>query len=321
MIDALEGHDVEELLRAQAGVATLRQLTDCGMTMHAVQAQVDARRWQRFGSHCVVAHNWEPTRAQWMWIAVLDNPGPAALAGLTSLEIAGFRYFGTETKLIHVIVQRGANYHRFPDVKVHESRRFGREDVVVSHGFPHTAFPRSALNAAAWQPHPRYACGLLAATVQQRICTAAELSDALRYVGRIRHKQRMRLTLHDVAGGAEALSELDVAALCRRFDLLPPRRQVYRCDPSGLRRWLDCEWHLPDGTVAVLEVDGSQHMSVEHWGADKRRDRKETIRGRKVLRCTAYEARWEQHDLAGDLLAIGVPRLVSPLDGYSRAEG
>lgn len=311
---------LEPLLAEQRGVATLTQLNDCGMTSHAIQAQVDARRWQRVGSHCILTHNWEPSREQWMWIAVLDNPGPAALAGLTSLEVAGFRYFGKEADVIHVVVQRGATYHRFPDVKVHESRRFGDNDIVVSHGFPHTPFPRSALNAAAWQPYPRYACGLLAASVQQRVCTADELSDALRYVGRIRHKQQMRQTLADVAGGAEALSELDVADLCRRFELLPPDRQVFRSDQSGRRRWLDCEWHLPDGSVAVLEVDGSHHMSVEHWGADKKRDRKETIRGRKVLRCTAYEARWEQHDVAGDLLAIGVPRLVRPVNGHERTE-
>lgn len=321
MTRGAQGHEAEALLRGQAGVATLSQLVGCGMTMHAIQAQVSARRWQRVGGHCVLSHNAEPSRQQWMWIAVLDNPGPAALAGLTALEVAGFRYFGTESTLIHVIIPRGATYHRFPGVAVHESRRFSRADIVATHGIPQTPLPRSALNAGGWQPHARYACGLLAATVQQRICTVDELSDALRHVGRIRHKQPMRLALRDIGGGAEALSELDVAALCRKFDLRPPDRQVYRCDANGRRRWLDAEWHLEDGSVVVLEVDGSQHMKVEHWGADKKRDRKETIRGRKVLRCTSYEARYEQHELASDLLAIGIPRVVSPLDGYDRTGG
>jgi very-short-patch-repair endonuclease len=60
----------------------------------------------------------------------------------------------------------------------------------------------------------------------------------------------------------------------------------------------------------VLEVDGSHHLDVEHWGADIKRERKVVITRRTVLRATAFEARYEQAELAADLLAIGIPRLV-----------
>lgn len=302
---------LDPLLELQQGVATLDQLEACGVSRSLARANVAAQRWQRYGDQCVVTHNFEPTRAQWMWIALLDTRAPAALAGVTALEIASFTFFGDEMDLIHIVVPRGTTYHRFPGVKIHESRRFGELDIVVSHGYPHTPFPRSALDGAAWQPYPRYACALLAAVVQQTICDAQELSAELRFVGRIRHKQPMRLAIQDIAGGAEALSEIDVAKLCRTSDLAEPDRQVFRCDADGRRRWLDNEWRLPDGSVVVLEVDGSHHMNVEHWGADKKRDRKETIRGRKVLRCTAYEARFEQREVANDLVSIGIPGVVS----------
>lgn len=303
------------LLHHQSGVATLEQLADCGVTASRVRAHVTARRWQRLGDRCVLTHNHVPSRHQCMWLALLDYRVPVALAGATALEVAGFRYFGDLMEQVHVVIPRGCAYHRFPGVKVHESRRFGPEDIVTTRGFPSTPLARSALDAAAWQPFQRYAAGLLAAVVQQRVCTADELAAELRFVGRVRHKRVMRLTLHDVAGGAEALSELDLTALCRAFGLREPDRQVVRRDPGGRRRYLDCEWTLPDGSVVVLEVDGAHHMDARHWESDMRRDRHEVVRGRRVLRCTAYEARHEPDVVAADLIAVGVPTELSEARG------
>ena len=312
---------LENLLRRQEGVATIPQLVATGTTAHRIRAHVDARRWQRYGDRCVLAHNSVPSRVQWMWIAVLDNRGPAALAGFSALEARGFHYFGEEPGLLHVVVQRGATYHRFPGVKVHESRRFRPTDIVAAPGLPRLPAARSAIDAGAWQPHLRYACGVLAAVVQQRICTPLDLEEALRTVGRVRHKQAMRLAVHDIAGGAEALSEIDIAGMCRLFGLVPPDRQVVRRDRDGRRRYLDCEWHLPDGRVLVLEIDGAHHMRAEHWEADLRRERGIVTSGRRVLRCTANEARHDQAALAADLAAVGVPttrRVVSGWIGQDR---
>ena len=69
---------VARLLRNQAGVATIEQLVGRGLTESAVRAQVAARRWQRQGSRCVVAHNHLTTRRQQMWVAVLDPVGLTA---------------------------------------------------------------------------------------------------------------------------------------------------------------------------------------------------------------------------------------------------
>lgn len=307
------GKYVDAVFARQDGVATVRQLVAAGMTVHAVDAQVRARRWSRYGGHCVLSHNFRPTRRQWQWIALLDNVGPVALAGMTALEMGGFTFFGPETELIHVVVRRGAQYHRFPGVKVHESRRFEEADIVLTDGPPHLGFARSALDAGAWQPNPRYACGILAAVVQQRVVTPAQLEDALGRVGRIRHKQPMRLAVYDIVGGAEALSEIDVVALCLRHGLATPDRQRPRYDRQGRKRFLDCEWELPDGSFVVLEIDGSHHLDVEHWEADIRRQRQLGSRRRIVVRCTANEARYDQAALAADLRAHGVPSCQSSI--------
>jgi hypothetical protein len=190
---------------------------------------------------------------------------------------------------------------------VHESRRLVPTDLVMADGLPRLGAARSAIDAAAWQPHVRYACALLAAVVQQGICSPLDLAATLATVGRVRHKQPMRLAIADITGGAEALGEIDIARMCRRFGVLPPHRQEMRLDRSGRRRFLDCEWRLRVGSIVVLEVDGSHHRLVEHWESDLRRERDLVISGRRVLRCTASEARMDQSALVADLLALGVP--------------
>lgn len=301
--------ELETLLRRQCGTAAMRQLVAAGLTRKLIGAQVSAKRWQRYGDHCVITHNFMPTRRQLMWLAVLEPANPVCLAGWSALETAGFKFFGRELDDIHVLVQRGNTSGHGKGIRVHESRRFAISDIDPQSRLPRTHLPRSSLDAAAWQPSIRYACALLAAVVQQRLCTASDLETELPRVGRVRHKAHMRLAIQDIAGGAEALSELDIAVMCRRFGLRPPERQRIRKEAQGRKRYLDCEWVLADGTIVVLEVDGGHHMRVEHWGKDMQRERGVVISGRRVLRATAFEARHQQPELAADLEAIGIPRI------------
>jgi hypothetical protein len=145
-----------------------------------------------------------------MWAAVLDAGQPAALASHTALEVHGFKTFAREAERLHLIIERGAKVTEHPMIVVHESRRLKPEYHVKVAGLPCTQVPRSAIDAAAWQPRPRFACALVAAVVQQRLCTVNELEDALAYVGRVRHKAYLREALRDIRGGSEALSEIDL---------------------------------------------------------------------------------------------------------------
>jgi len=145
--------------------------------------------------------------------------------------------------------------------------------------------------------------------VQQQLCTAAQLEDGLAEIGRIRHKPYLRLAVADIAGGAESAGELDVAALCRRYGLQPPARQVRRRDHSGRWRYTDCEWSAAGGQRIVLEVDGSHHLDPAHWHVDMVRERALVIAGARVLRATVFEVRLGAEALAADLRAAGVPAL------------
>jgi len=178
-----------------------------------------------------------PQRAPKPATAHVDSsPGCEPDGGVMQSHLARasrLRPFATEAKQIHVLVPRGAKVTRFPGVVVHESRRPGEARWIQDRGLARTEDPRSVIDAAAWQPWPRFACLMLAAAVQQRLCTAAELEYALSYVGRVRHKAYLRIALADVARGAHSLGELDVAAICRRYGLVPPQRQTCRARSTG----------------------------------------------------------------------------------------
>lgn len=298
--------DLGKVALSQHGVVRRRQLAACGIGRHELVANLEAERWARIGDEVVLLQNAPPDRRQRMWVAVLDA-GECALGSHTSLELAGFTSFASEAELVHLVIPRGGKVTPVDGVRVHESRRLRPERTVYTAGLPRTPTPRSVLDAAAWQPYPRFAAVMVAAAVQQRLVTASELDDAMRTVGRIRHKQFLREAIRDAAAGAHAAGELDLARVCRRFGLVPPNRQVPRRDAAGVWRFLDAEWDLPDGEVVVLEVDGKQHMDAVHWQADMRRERSIVVGRKRVLRATNFEVRHEPLLIVRDLRALGVP--------------
>ena len=299
--------ELSGMARCQHGVVHRDQCRAIGLHRSYVRNQLDAERWTAWGDKVLLLQNAQPSRRQLMWIAVLDAGPLAALCSHTSLELAGFKPFAAEARQIHLLVPRGAKVTGFPGVVVHESRRLGEARWTCDRGLTRTEAPRAVIDAAAWQPWPRFACLMLAAAVQQRVCTPAELEHALSFVGRVRHKAYLRVALADISRGAHSLGELDVAAICRRYGLVVPHRQTRRRDQQGIWRYLDCEWDLPSGEIVVPEIDGAHHMDVAHWQADMRRERGIVISRRWVMRATALEVRLEPRVVVDDLKAIGVP--------------
>lgn len=229
------------------------------------------------------------------------------LGGLTAAEVHGLRRW--ERDVVTVLVDDELDFEPVDGVRFFRSRRSWELLRDPGAARPTCLVEPAVLLWAAYDAPPRAAHAVLAATVQQRLTTAARL---LEWIGRLRPLKgapSFRETLADIAGGAQSGAELDLARMCRGFGLVPPRRQSGRKDGSGRRRWTDCEWDLPDGSVLVLEVDGGFHMEIEHWHDDLRRGRQITRPGRTVVRCSAYEVRHETVRLVADLRALGVPRV------------
>ncbi|MFY0409054.1 hypothetical protein [Solicola sp. PLA-1-18] len=298
---------LDDLHRRQHGVASREQLTAAGITARTVEAQLRAERWTAPTSTVVTLTNGPLTRDQLLWVAVLSAPRPAALACSTALVHQGFRGLLEDDGLVHVVVARATMMAPVAGVRIHESRRFTADDVVVRRGLPTCSVERAAIDVVAWQRRPRFAYAVVGAVVQQRLGTVERLRAELDAAGHVRHRGHLRCAIDDVAGGAQALGEMDLVRACRRFGLQRPVAQRVRHDAHGRKRYLDAEWDLGPGRIVVLEVDGAHHREVEHWEADMRRERAIVVDGRTVLRCSSREIRLDPAAVITDLRGVGVP--------------
>lgn len=264
------------------------QLQDLGVTAHHVDAQIAARRWRPAGPAVVALTTGWYTWEQRLWLAVLNVPAPAWITGLTGLERRGM--LGWHREEIMVLASKGAHPPRLPGVRYRETRRPPGSLPDLTRGLPCAPGARCAIDAAGTQQQVRTAQGLIIAVVQQRLTTAPSLRQELAAASRIRHRRAIREALDDVELGHESLAESDVARLTAAAGLGPLRTQAPGIDGNGRRRRRDFEVDLPDGTVMVLQVDGTLHLDVFSIWDDQVNDAGAAVEGKVVVRIPALVA-------------------------------
>ena len=251
-----------------------------GVTNSVIRANLAADRWQRCG-RAIVLHSGALTQHE-RWRAGLVNAGPRSLlTAFTAAEFAGLS--GWERSEIHVLGPPGAApvSRAYLPVTLHRTALW---PVSTLGRYRCHALDGALLRAAASFSSPRSACGILAAAVQQRLIDAKTLQESLASSSRLRHRRILLNAVHDIMGGAQALSEIDFIRLCRRAQLPIPELQQIRCDSLGRRRYLDASWRLPDGRLLVAEVDGALHLSTRRWWDDQLRQNELAVSGAVVLR-------------------------------------
>jgi very-short-patch-repair endonuclease len=278
--------DLSELCDRQAGVVTVAEARRC-LGDSAVRWRLASGRWQRACHGVLVTQPGPLTEEQRLWVSLLATGNGAVLAGLTAASLDGLAGF-EDQRIFLLIPERRQVRKELPGVVVRRSGQLRPGgDVHPARLPPRTRIARSIVDAAAWAATDRGARAILAAGVQQRLTRVADLNGVIERSSRMRRRQLMLRTLADVAGGAEALSELDFCHLVRRFGLPEPDRQMLRQDGQG-RRWLDAVW---EKERLVVEVDGRWHMDTRAWWADMQRDNELTVDGYRVLRFPAFVVR------------------------------
>ena len=278
-----------DMAERQLSVVRREQLAGLGVPDHTVEYMLDSRRWQSdAGGLVIVLHNGPLTVEQQEAVAVLAGGRLCALAAKTAAGRAGLA--GWPAHKVEVLVPRGTTYPSLSlvQVKVHESRRFTEESLHPSVWPPRVRIDRALIDAAVWSTRPRSACGVLAAGVQQRLTTADRLMDELDRAGQVRFRRLLRHVLHDIGGGAHAVSEIDFGRFCRRNGLPAPTRQLVRRDPGGRRRYLDATLVGPAGRIVRVEVDGALHLVVQTYWDDMYRDNEMSIARETQVRLPSY---------------------------------
>lgn len=310
MISTWSTRQLKKLRESQDDVVRRSQLVACGISYATIEAQVAATRWKELGPVLIVLHNGPLTRVQELWAAVLNGGKLAALAGRTAAIEGGLT--GWSSVGVEILVQRGTTVEPLPGVElvVHESRRFDRVDIHPALKPARTRMERSLVDAATWTKDVRAACGLLCAGVQQQLTTAAKLSDALSSAGQVRHRRLLTATLDDIAGGAQALSEIDFTRLVRRYRLpVTVERQTMRVTKDGRRRYLDVTLRSRSGRRLHVEIDGAVHLLPRRYWDDMLRQNEMVIAGEPVLRFPSISLRLDEALVIDQVCrALGLPR-------------
>ena len=303
--DRLAG--VLPLADLQERVVSRAQLRALGWSDSQIGHEIKSGRWHAPAWGVVALQNAPLTYDQRLWLGVLHAGDGAVLTHLTACRRAGLEWKGDD-ETIHVLTPKGDLVDPIDGFFFHQTRRpYQRWSRQLPSGPPRLPIEYAALLAAERDRYVRRAIGLLAACVQQRLTTADRLLTTQPRIRKLRHGAIFATALGDIAGGAQSFAEIDVGHLCERSGLAQPVRQALRLDAEGRRRYLDCEWELPDGRVVALEVDGSFHLKVGNWWRDMKRERAVVLSRSTVLRCASIELRLEPWEVMADLRRAGVP--------------
>ena len=292
-----------DLLRDQDGVVSTASALGW-MSRQELRWRVTSGRWQQPCHGIVVAHSGLMTQRQRLWAAALWAGPGTVLAGLTAARLDGLEGFSGRDgadQLIYLLVPAHRSVRRKPPglpVAVHYSIALAPGDVHPLRQPPRTRMARSLVDAAAWTATDRGAQAVLAAGVQQRLARVGDMTAVLARNQRLPRRAMIKATLDDIAGGAQALSELDLTRLIRRYQLPEPDRQAQRRDQAGRRRWLDAVW---EAARLIVEVDGSHHMDAGQYWADMDRDNDFTLGGYRILRFPAFIVRYHPGYVAGKI--------------------
>jgi very-short-patch-repair endonuclease len=278
------------------------------MTRKQLRWQISTGHWQKPAHGVVVAQSGPLTERQLLRATLLRAGPQAALAGLTAARLDGFTGFGDKVSPIERPVYLLAPYgykRRTPPlgltVVTHYSQALTDLDVHPERQPRRTRIARSLIDAAAWMPTDRGAMAILAAGVQQRLVRAQDLSQVTDRLGALHRRKLIGETIGDIAGGSQALSELDFTRqVIRAFRLPEPSRQAARRDARGRRRWTDVMW---DDYKIVVEIDGAQHTTdpLQRWD-DMERDLDLGLGGYQTLRFPAWLVRTKPEYVARKIL-------------------
>jgi hypothetical protein len=296
-----DASELDLLLFEQSGVITWAQATALlspGKARHLVATG----HWRRLCRGVFVTSNGQLDSGHRPWAAVLAAGPDAVLAGLAAARAGGLRRIPRQQRdgidVLVPVSRRAADLLRrlpaeFPAVFVQRTRYLPRQDL--QRGRPNrTTMERALVDAAQWAITDHEAQGILAAGCQQKLVLPTELLAVVDRMPNLSRRRLIRTTLYDLAGGPEALSEIDLMRPCRRFGLPAPTHQRRRKDASGRVRYLDAywpQWHLH------VEVDGAHHMTVGQWEADMRRQNDVWVAGDRILRFSAFQARHQPEEV------------------------
>ncbi|WP_250279174.1 hypothetical protein [Frankia sp. Cppng1_Ct_nod] len=255
-----------------------------GLTESEIGWKLRTGRWQRPMRGVLVTHSGPVTDIQMMWAALASIGPGAVLGGASAASLDRLRGFDRGPLVVLVDAARHVAPRR--GVIIRRSRYLGSDDVHPRRLPPRTRLPRSVVDMANWAATEDDARAALAAAVQQRLVTVAELRGVVEGRRPLRRHRLITDTLSDLDDGAHSVAEMLYRTIEKRFDLPAGQRQK-QIDAGG-RRYLDV-WYEP--WRVWVEIDGGYHREASHWWGDLARQNAGVLQDRLILRFPVHVLR------------------------------
>jgi len=296
---------VGELFQAQHAVAGLRQLVALGLSARAIQhrAAVGRLRRELRGVYALGGVTLTPDGHR--MAAVLTSGEDAVLSHRSAAAAWGLMRWRPRAEDVTI----PGSQRRPGGVIAHRARRLTPEDRAEVHGIPTTSLHRTLIDLAELLDVHRLERAIHEAAVRRLIDVNTLLTTTERLRGR--HGERL---LHAAlalppTGDTESPLEDHFLALCRTYDLPPPRCGVT----------ITCGSHsfTVDALFAaervIVELDGEHvHGTSRAFHVDRRRDAALAAEGFLVVRLT-----WRRVTRASAATAEELHRILAARRGAS----
>ena len=261
---------LDEVVAAQAGVVSRRQVLACGGDDVLIEGRVRRREWRRVHPGVYVDHTGPLSWHQRLWAALCACGEGAVAADESVLVLAGL-CGGTPGPAVRV--QVAVDHRRRvtapPGVDLRRTRaleRFVHPAAVP----PRLRLEHAAVLTASRQRRQDAAVAVLADVCQSRRTTAARLSSALDEHPRLPQRRLLAELLGDIAAGSFSALEHRYLRDVERAHGLPTAGRQRRVVTGGRPAYRDGELL---GEQVVLELDGrlGHEAAADRW-ADLERD-------------------------------------------------
>ncbi|MFC4785533.1 hypothetical protein ACT8ZV_13720 [Nocardioides sp. MAHUQ-72] len=245
--------DLEQLLIAQDGLITRRQLKACGQAPHDLERLLRRRELSPVHTGVYVNHTGPLTSRQRGWAAVL-HAGRSALFLDSAEDPPG-------DGPVHLAIDANRRVSEVDGVRIHRVR--GLEKKVDWHRSPpRVRVEENALELAHRAGSELDAIGILTRAVGSRRTTAPRLRRALAGRSRIRRRGLLAALLDDLEQGTCSVLEHGYLTRVQRPHGLPEGTRQRRRTPDGRVEYRDVEYE-----VQGLDVELDGRVGHAAWDA------------------------------------------------------
>lgn len=300
-----------KLLTRQGGVISMAQAVAAGLTPGAVRHRTrPGGPWQQLMPGVYLTVTGEPNVDQADLAALLFAGDDSMLTGLAALrrytargqssgQSSPWSQSPLAVRLVDVLIPEERRRLSRGYVVMHRTTRMpGR--VGVDQGICFALPTRAVADAALGMARLTDVRALIAAAVQQGLCTVAQLADELE-AGPRRHSGWLRTALAEVGAGVRSVPEGDLRLLLARSGLPTPLFNSKLYVGSQLLAVPDVWW--PQAGV-VVEVDSREwHFTSDGWERTMRRHARLTAAGLLVLHFSPRQIRTEPAEVVAAIAA------------------